>query len=135
MKELPFIRTGGFYYWKFISLLNGCLQIYSNLCSGVCLFYINLVFNSWNSWKVVSMWVFSVHFYYNNYNKTGLNEISSRASLCVQNRQVFGLYRLNQQRFSEWGLYVKFGLYKVPVYSGFGLERFHCRCNIKYLIK
>jgi hypothetical protein len=25
-----------------------------------------------------------------------------------------------------FGLYLKLGLYKIPVYSGFDLDRFHC---------
>jgi hypothetical protein len=49
----------------------------------------------------------------------------------VWNRQVFGLYRLNKQRFPTWELYLKFGLYRISVYSGFGLDRFHC---IKFVI-
>jgi len=44
-------------------------------------------------------------------------------NICVQNRQVFGLYRLNKQKFPTWGLYLKFGLYRISVYSEFGLYR------------
>jgi len=33
----------------------------------------------------------------------------------VQNRQVFGLFRLNKQRLSSLGLYFKFGLYRIGV--------------------
>jgi hypothetical protein len=36
-----------------------------------------------------------------------------RTSFCVRNRQVFSLYRLNSQRFSTLGLYLKFGLYRI----------------------
>ena len=40
----------------------------------------------------------------------------------AKNRQVFGLYRLNQQRFPTLGLYSKLVLYR---YSRFALNRFH----------
>ena len=33
---------------------------------------------------------------------------------------------LNEQRFTILGLYLKFGLYRIPVYLGSGLDRFHC---------
>jgi len=48
--------------------------------------------------------------------------------LCVWNRQVFSTYRLKLQRFPTLGLYLMFDLYKmyrIPVYSGFSLNRFH----------
>jgi len=32
---------------------------------------------------------------------------------------------LNKQRFLTLGLYLKFALYRIPFYLGFGLERFH----------
>jgi hypothetical protein len=37
---------------------------------------------------------------------------------------VFGLYRLDQQRFPTLGVYLKFSLYRILVYSEFGLDRF-----------
>jgi len=39
---------------------------------------------------------------------------------------VFGidLYRLNSQRFPTLRLYLQFGLYRILVYSGVGLDRF-----------
>jgi len=47
-------------------------------------------------------------------------------TFCAQNRQVFGLNRLIWYRFPTLGLYLKFSLYSIPVYSGFGLDKFHC---------
>ena len=44
-------------------------------------------------------------------------------NFCVQNRQVFGLYRLNGYRFSTLGNYLKFRFYRIPFYSGFSLDR------------
>ena len=46
------------------------------------------------------------------------------ADVSVRNKQLFGLFRLNYQRFPKLGLYLKFGLNRIPVYSGFGLDRF-----------
>ena len=46
--------------------------------------------------------------------------------LYVWNKQVFGLYRLNLQRLSTLGLYLNFSLYRIAVYPGFSLDRFHC---------
>ena len=45
-------------------------------------------------------------------------------NFCVQNIPAFSLYRLNKEIFTTFGLYLNFGLYRVPVYSGFGLDRF-----------
>ena len=42
----------------------------------------------------------------------------------MQNIPAFSLYRLNKEIFTTFGLYLDFGLYRVPVYSGFGLDRF-----------
>jgi len=36
------------------------------------------------------------------------------------------LYRLNSQRFTTLGLYIKFGLYRILISSGFCLDRLHC---------
>jgi hypothetical protein len=49
-----------------------------------------------------------------------------RTNFCVWNRQVFGLYRLFHQTFPTLGLYLQVSLYRIPFYSGFGLNRFHC---------
>jgi len=46
-------------------------------------------------------------------------------NLCVPNRQVGGINRLNWQIFSASGLYLKFDLWRIPCYSGFGLDSFH----------
>ena len=57
-------------------------------------------------------------------------------NLSIQNRLVFGLYRLNKQRFSILMLYLKFGLYRILVYWGFSLDRFHCTkifCKYRYM--
>ena len=48
----------------------------------------------------------------------------------VHNRQVFCLYRLNQQRFPTFGLHLKYGLYRISIYKEFGLDRFHCTRNL-----
>ena len=45
-------------------------------------------------------------------------------NFCVQNGQVFSLYRLNQQRFSTLGLFLMISLYWIPDYSGYGVNRF-----------
>jgi len=45
-------------------------------------------------------------------------------SFCIWNRQVFIFYGLNLQRFFTW---VMFDLYRFQVYSGFDLDRFHCK--------
>jgi hypothetical protein len=37
-------------------------------------------------------------------------------SLCVWNRKVFGLYRLNLQRFPTSGLYLKFSLFMISLF-------------------
>ena len=37
---------------------------------------------------------------------------------------------LNEQRFPLLGLYLKFGLYRILIYSGIGLDRF--QCTIKF---
>ena len=42
---------------------------------------------------------------------------------CVWNRQVFSLYRFNWQRFLTLGLFLKFSLYRITVYSRFSLYR------------
>ena len=44
-----------------------------------------------------------------------------RTNICIRNRQMFGLNRLNEQRFPTLELYVKIGLYRIQVYLGFGL--------------
>jgi hypothetical protein len=47
------------------------------------------------------------------------------ANFYVWNRQVFGLYRLNYKIYHTFGIYLKFCLYKIPVYLWFSLERIH----------
>ena len=37
---------------------------------------------------------------------------------CVQNRQVFSLYEINQQNLSTLGLYLKLSLYKILIFHG-----------------
>ena len=49
-----------------------------------------------------------------------------KPNFCVQNRQVFHLYRLYSQMFLMFGLYMKFGWYRISVYLGFDFDRFHC---------
>ena len=49
-----------------------------------------------------------------NPNLTGTN-------FCVQNRQVFGLFRLK-----KIPTLLKISLHMIPVYSGFGLDSIHC---------
>ena len=51
-------------------------------------------------------------------------------NFCVQNREVFSLYRLNQQRYPTLGLSLKFGLHGISVYPGFGLDRIHCTTHL-----
>jgi hypothetical protein len=46
----------------------------------------------------------------------------------VQNRQVFCLYRLDQQKFLTIGLYFN----RLLIYSRFGLDRLHCSRNNQY---
>ena len=47
-----------------------------------------------------------------------------KTSICVQYRQQPGLYRLNWQIFLTFGLYLKYGLYKIPFFvQCFGLDR------------
>ena len=46
---------------------------------------------------------------------------------------VFVIDRLNQQKLSTLGLYIKCGLYRIPVYSGFCLVRFHCTMTYLWL--
>ena len=53
-------------------------------------------------------------------------------SHCVLNRQVVVIYRLNWQRCSTLGLYLKFCLCRILLYSGFSLDRFHSQNN-RYL--
>ena len=43
----------------------------------------------------------------------------------MQNRQVFGLYRLNEQIFPALECYLKFSLYRMPHYSMFDLDRLY----------
>ena len=50
----------------------------------------------------------------------------------VQNRNEFRFYRLNYPIFPTLGVYLKFSLYRIPVYSGFGLDRFYCIFNRDY---
>jgi hypothetical protein len=38
---------------------------------------------------------------------------------------VFGLYRLNKQKCPTLRLYLKFGLYRIAINSGFRLDMFH----------
>jgi hypothetical protein len=52
-----------------------------------------------------------------------------QTNLCVLNRQLFRLYELNKQRFPTFGLYLKFGLFRILVYSGF------CLCRISGLFR
>jgi hypothetical protein len=40
--------------------------------------------------------------------------------------RVFSSYRLNQHIFPSLGLYSKFNLHRIPVFSRFSLDRFHC---------
>jgi hypothetical protein len=47
--------------------------------------------------------------------------------LYVQNRQVFGLYRLDYYRFPSLELYLKYGLYRILVYSGFFFRQVYSR--------
>ena len=54
-----------------------------------------------------------------NSNHLGVNSF-------VRNIQVFSLCRLNKIRFPTLRLYLMFGLYLIPVYSRFGLDRFPC---------
>jgi hypothetical protein len=42
----------------------------------------------------------------------------------VRNIRVFGLYRVNLLRFPALVPYLKFTLYRILVYSGFGVDRF-----------
>ena len=49
-----------------------------------------------------------------------------KTNFCIQNSQVFSLHRLNLQRFPTLWLYLKFSLYRISVYSVFGLNRLHC---------
>jgi len=45
-------------------------------------------------------------------------------------KQVLGLYRLTTQIcFITLRFYLKFGLYRILVYTGFGLNRFYCILN------
>jgi len=46
-------------------------------------------------------------------------------NFCVQNRHVFGLYRINLQNFSTFGLYQKFGLHRISNGDGFDLDHFN----------
>ena len=48
-----------------------------------------------------------------------------RTNFCVQNRQVFDIYRLKKEIFLTLGLYLKFSLYRILVYSGFSIDRFY----------
>jgi len=41
-----------------------------------------------------------------------------RPFFLVRNRQVVGLYRLNEQKYPSHELNSKFGLYRIPFYSG-----------------
>ena len=50
-------------------------------------------------------------------------------NFCVQNRQVVSLYRLNWQRIPILRLYLKFGLFRILVYSGFDIDKFLCTCT------
>jgi hypothetical protein len=50
-------------------------------------------------------------------------------NFCVQNRQVVSLYRLNWQRIPTLRLYLKFGLFRILVYSGFDIDKFLCTCT------
>ena len=73
-------------------------------------------------------------------DNTFYNETLSISSLHVTNvnarkRQVFGLCKLNYQRFPNLGLYLKFSLYRIPVYSGFDWHGFHCIHNLNNLGK
>ena len=45
-------------------------------------------------------------------------------NVCVQNRQVLALYRLNLQTFPTLRLYLKFSLYRILVNAAFGLDMF-----------
>jgi hypothetical protein len=45
-------------------------------------------------------------------------------NFCVLRRQMFGFYRLNWQIFLTRGLYLKFGLYRIPFHSSLCLDRF-----------
>jgi len=47
-------------------------------------------------------------------------------NICVQNRQVFSLYEINQQNLSTLGLYLKFSLYKILI--------FHCLVETDFTV-
>ena len=51
-------------------------------------------------------------------------------SICIWNRHALGLYRLNLQRFPKFRFYLNFCLYRIPGYSRFGLDWFHCIIKI-----
>jgi hypothetical protein len=57
-------------------------------------------------------------------------------NFCVLRRQIFGFYRLNWQIYFTCGLYLKFGLYRIPFHSRLCLDRFHChiilQCPLSY---
>ena len=57
-----------------------------------------------------------------------LFSLGTNFNVCI--RQVSGLSRLNYQRFSTLELYLMFSLYRIPVYSGFNLDKFHCITGI-----
>ena len=65
-----------------------------------------------------------ISFIFSEWNLSKLNLLG--ISFCIQNRQVFTLYRLNLQRFPTLELYLLFSLYSISFYSGFGLDSIHC---------
>ena len=52
---------------------------------------------------------------------------------CVPNRQAFSWYILSDLKVSTLGLYLKLGLYRMSVYSGFCLDRFNCSFKLRVL--
>jgi hypothetical protein len=64
----------------------------------------------------------NISYFYNKYSGSWLNWTSFRTSFCVHNRHVIVLN--SNKRFPTLGLYLKFGIYRILFYSGFGLDRF-----------
>ena len=60
------------------------------------------------------------------YSQTCLNRYLIETICSVRSKKGLDLCRLNKRRFHTLGHYSKFDLYKIPVYLGFGLDRFRC---------
>ena len=64
------------------------------------------------------------------YSEAYLNLTASALALCLEQTGAW----LKLTKISYIGTSLKFGLYKISIYPGFGLYRFHCIQNLAFKV-